>query len=130
MLLVAADVPGLDERLAAQALADLRDGAGAVVAPSTDGSPFLFGLPTLDLELLDLMIGADTLDVGFGTIVAAAAERGDGLGMLRAERRLVSAADARALAADPRADEELLVHLRGALAVRRAPPGGGDPRRW
>jgi hypothetical protein len=118
LLLAAGDVPALDARLAAAALEDLAAGADVVWAPTTDGTPFLLGFARPDPELLDLVGG------GFEAWAGAAATRGGGLGMLRSERRLVTPADARALAADPLAPEELLRHLRGAVAVRRAGVSG------
>ncbi len=114
VLLVAGDVPGLDGRLAAAAVDDLAAGVAAVWAPTSDGSPFLVALPAFDTALLEL------LDAGFEAWAGAAVARGGGLGMLRSERRLTGAADARALAADPLAPEDLLRHMRHALPVRRA----------
>jgi len=118
VLLVAHDVPALAGAHAAAALDDLRDGLDVVFAPSTDGSPFLLALPRPEPDLLDL------LGKGFDVLAAAAAARGGGIGMLRSERRLVTPADARALAADPLAPEALLGHLRHAIDVRRAAAGG------
>ena len=54
-----------------------------------------------------------------GGVLGAFAERGVTLGMLRHERRLASAADARALAIDPFAPPDLAALLRGRL---REPP--------
>jgi len=119
VLLVAHDVPTLGPAHAAAALEDLAEGLDVVYAPSTDGSPFLLALPTPDPELLDL------LGEGFDSFAQAAAARGGGIGMLRSERRLVTPADARALAADPAAPEELVRHLRHAVEVRRAAGAAG-----
>lgn len=116
VLLVAADVPGLHLRHAAQALDDLAAGARAVLAPANDGLPFLVALPGPDWALLDALQG------GFDALVTAVGDHPGGLGMLSSERRLTSAADARALAADPQAPEELVAHLRAALPVRRPAP--------
>ena len=116
LLLVAADVPRLDARLAAAALDDLRQGADAVWAPTNDGSPYLVAFARPEPELLEL------LGQGFDAWAGAVAARGGGLGMLRSERRLVSPADAHALAADPLAPEELVCHLRHAVRARRASP--------
>ena len=113
VLLVAHDVPALDARHAAAALGDLAEGLEVVYAPSMDGSPFLLALARPDPELLDL------LGAGFDALAAVATARGGGIGMLRSERRLVSPADARALAADPAAPEALVRHLRHAVEVRR-----------
>lgn len=105
VLLVAPDVPALGEHHARTALADLEAGVEIVVAPSNDGSPFLLAFPRVDAVLLDLA------GLPFSELAAAAASRGTSLGMLRAERRLTTHADARALAADPLADPELLALL-------------------
>ncbi len=115
LLLVAADVPGLLIEHAEAAMGDLEEGAEVVFAPTTDGSPFLLALPRVDSTLLD------RLAEGFGALAQAAGDRGGGIGMLGSERRLVSVADAHALAADPAADETLVRHLRYAISVRRSP---------
>lgn len=117
VLLVAHDVPALGAGHAAAALGDLAQGFGGVYGPSLDGSPFLIALPRPDPELLD------RLGEGFDALAQAAASSGGGIGLLHAERRLVTPADARALAADPVAPEELVQHLRHAMDVRRAPRG-------
>ena len=57
-------------------------------------------------------VDEDSLD---GGVLAAFAERGVTLGMLRHERRLASAADARALAIDPFAPADLAALVRGRL---------------
>jgi hypothetical protein len=113
VLLVAPDVPGLHVHHAEVALGDLRAGALAVIAPATDATPFLLGFARPDADLIEL--AGERFES-----LAARVYAGEGmLGLLRSERRLVSAADARALAVDPVAPEELLRFLRGALAVRR-----------
>lgn len=115
VVLAAPDVPGLTVELARAALVDLEEGVALSLAQATDGVPFLLALPSVDEELLEL-VGAHR-DKFFEVLVA----RGGGLGMLRAERRLVSPADVVALAADPCAPEEILEVLRGlpGLQVRR-----------
>ena len=115
LLLVAPDVPGLLVEHATAAIGDLAEGAEVVFAPTSDGSPFLLALPRVDSALFD------RLAEGFGALTQAAAERGGGIGMLGSERRLVSVADAHALAADPSAPEALVRHLRHAIPVRRVP---------
>ncbi|HMI70605.1 MAG TPA: hypothetical protein VK510_11490, partial [Solirubrobacteraceae bacterium] len=50
-----------------------------------------------------------------GGVLGAFAERGVTLGMLRHERRLASAGDARALAIDPLAPPDLAALVRGRL---------------
>ncbi len=113
VLLVSADVPGLRLEHAEAALGDLEDGAEVVFAPTADGSPFLLALPRVDSTLLG------RLAEGFGALAQAAGDRGGGIGMLGSERRLVSVADAFALAADPAAPEAIVRHLRHAVPVRR-----------
>jgi hypothetical protein len=81
-------------------------------APTTDGSPFLVGLQRADASLVAAVEG------GFDSAAARAREDRSELAMLRSERRLVSPADARALAADPRAPLELSLLLSAGLAVR------------
>ncbi|MTD46546.1 DUF2064 domain-containing protein [Conexibacter sp. W3-3-2] len=109
VLLVAPDVPRLDEALARAALADLEDGALVVMAPTADGTPYLVGVPRADPELLD-RVGAP-----FEGFADDPALRDAGVGMLRSERRLVTPDDARAYAADPCAHEDLLRHLQPLL---------------
>jgi hypothetical protein len=112
LLLVAPDVPGLDDRLAADALEDLAEGVGISVGPTTDGSPYLVALPSAAPELLALVeLDREQL---FGAVVGLEG----GMGMLRSERRLVTPADARALAADPALALELALPLAAGLDVR------------
>jgi hypothetical protein len=101
VLLVAPDVPGLSEDHLDAALGDLAAGVLISSGASGDGSPFLIALAHADPRLLSL-VGAS-----FETVVATALELGGELGMLRAERRLVSVSDARAVRADPLAPPEL-----------------------
>jgi hypothetical protein len=112
LLLVAPDVPGLDAGLATAALEDLDAGAGICVGPATDGSPYLVALPSTEPELLALV------EVGREQLFGAVAGLEGGMGMLRSERRLVSPADARALAADPGLALELALPLAAGLDVR------------
>jgi len=111
VLLVAPDVPGLDARLAEAALADLAGGAAMTFGPSMDGSFFLVGMPGAG-DVADVLAG------GFEAASARARREGSELAMLRSERRLVSPADARALAADPRAPLELSLLLSAGMPVR------------
>jgi len=108
-------VPGLDDRLVAAALADLAVGCDVVLGAAHDALPYILAVPRLDHELLAL-VEASYRD----GVLAAFAERGLVLGLLRHERRLASAADARALAIDPRAPAELAALVRERL--------GGPPR--
>jgi non-ribosomal peptide synthetase component F len=104
VLLVAADVPRLDAQLAHAALGDLAAGCGLSFAPATDGRPFLLALPAPTPEALAL-IGAR--DRTREEVFAAAMALGGEVGMLRSERRVVTAADARALSLDPLVPPEL-----------------------
>jgi hypothetical protein len=106
VLLVAPDVPGLDDRLAEAALADLAEGAELAIAPATDGRPFLVALARPDPDLV--RAAAD----GLPDRQAAAELIGGELGLLRSERRLVSPGDARAFAADPLTPPELAELVR------------------
>jgi hypothetical protein len=108
VLLVAPDVPRLDDRLAAAALGDLAAGCALTFAPATDARPFLLGLRSADPELLALVAGRGRRD----EVLAAAIELGGEVGLLRSERRLVTPGDARALAIDPLAPPELAELLR------------------
>lgn len=109
---VAPDVPGLDADLAEALRGDLADGVAITFAPTYDATPFLIATPTLDAELLAL-VGRHRDD-----LFAAVGARGEPVGMLRSERRLATAADARAVAADPRTPLELGVLLAAGLDVR------------
>jgi hypothetical protein len=114
VLLAAPDVPGLDARTAADALEDLAAGCDVVVGVTHDARPYLIGIPDVDSELAELVEGSFG-----GGVLAAFAERGLSLGMIRHERRLASAADARALVIDPVAPPDLAALLRERL---REPP--------
>ena len=106
VLLVAPDVPGLDDRLADAALADLAQGAQLAMAPATDGRPFLVALVRADPAVV--RAAAD----GLPDRQAAAELVGGEFGLLRSERRLVTPGDARAFAADPLTPPELAALLR------------------
>jgi Uncharacterized protein conserved in bacteria (DUF2064) len=106
VLLVASDVPGLDDRLAEAALADLAHGAQLAMAPATDGRPFLVALARADV---DLVLAAAN---GLPDRQAGAQLAGGEFGLLRSERRLVTAGDARAFAADPLTPPDLSALLR------------------
>jgi hypothetical protein len=75
-----------------------------------DARPYILAVPRPDSELLGLVDGAFG-----GGVLAAFAERGLTLGMLRHERRLASAADARALAIDPLAPPDLAALVSASL---------------
>ena len=111
LVLVAPDIPWLAESHARAVLGDLGSGIGIVVGAGHDARPFLVGLATPDERLVELAGGP--LDELF----RAAAERELAMSMIRHERRLASAADARALALDPLAPPELVAQL-GRLRPR------------
>ncbi|MCW3013079.1 MAG: hypothetical protein JWO02_171 [Solirubrobacterales bacterium] len=113
---VAPDVPGIDETLSQALYGDLADGVGMTFAPTYDASPFLLATPTVDAELL--MLAGQRGAGGRDAMFAAVAARNVPIGMLRSERRLATAADARAAAADPRTPLELGVLLAAGLDVR------------
>jgi hypothetical protein len=106
VLLVAPDVPGLDDRLAEAALGDLAHGARLAMAPATDGRPFLVAFARADPELV--RAAAD----GLPGRQAAVELIGGEIGLLRSERRLVTPGDARAFAADPLTPPDLAALLR------------------
>ena len=114
VLFAAPDVPGLDERVAEAALGDLAAGCDVVVGVTHDARPYLIAVPDVDSELAELAAGSFD-----GGVLTAFAERGLTLGMVRHERRLASAADARALAIDPIAPPELAGFLRERLREPR-----------
>ncbi|MCW2957393.1 MAG: hypothetical protein JWP18_196 [Solirubrobacterales bacterium] len=109
---VAPDVPGLDAALADALRGDLADGVGVTFGPTYDASPFLIATPTVDRELLALA-GRHRDE-----LFALVGGRGLPVGMLRSERRLATAHDARAVAADPRTPLELGGLLAAGLDVR------------
>jgi hypothetical protein len=110
VLLAAPDVPGLDDRLALAALDDLAAGCDVAVGVAHDARPYLVAVPRLEPAVLELVEASFV-----GGVLAALAGRELTVGLLRSERRLVSAADARALALDPRAPAELAGLVRGRL---------------
>jgi hypothetical protein len=107
-------VPGLDDRLVAAALDDLAAGCDVVLGAAHDALPYILAVAHLDHELLTLVEGSYR-----DGVLGAFAQRGLVLGMLRHERRLASAADARALVIDPRAPADLVALVRGRLAQPR-----------
>lgn len=118
VLLVAPDVPGLDAALAADALGDVAAGVAVTTGMSHDGSPYLVGLAGADDDLLEL------IGEGFEPLVGHLHERGAALGLLRSERRLATAADARALALDPTTPGDLARELAPLARRLRAERSG------
>ena len=106
--------PRLTPRWRARRLEDLAAGCDIALGAAHDARPYLLAVPRPDPALLALV--ERSLD---GGVLGAFAERGVTLGMLRHERRLASAADARALAIDPLAPPDLAALVRGRL---REPP--------
>ena len=94
-MLVAPDIPGLAGAHADAVLADLGDGIALTVGAAHDGRPYLVALAANDPELIELAGGS------LEALFRAAAERDLAISMIRHERRLASAADARALVARP-----------------------------
>lgn len=111
VLLVAADVPRLDDELAAAALADLAAGCAMSFAPATDARPFLLALAEASPASLALVGGRDRRREA---VFAEAMKLGGEVGLLRSERRVVTPADARALALDPLVPADLRAFARRA----------------
>ncbi|MDX6639353.1 MAG: hypothetical protein QOF12_364 [Solirubrobacteraceae bacterium] len=109
-LLVAPDVPRLDDALAAAALGDLAAGCALSFAPATDSRPYLLALAEASPQSLAL-VGAR--DRHREAVFAAAIELGGDVGLLRSERRVVTPQDARALAIDPLVPADLRALARG-----------------
>jgi hypothetical protein len=111
VVLVSPDVPALSGAHADAVLADLGDGIELVVGAAHDARPYLVALATGETELIELTGGA------LEALFRAAAERQLSMSMIRHERRLASAADARALALDPLSPPALVAQL-GRLRPR------------
>ena len=101
LLLVTAECPSLAAWHATAALDDLAAGCDLVIGPVVDGGWYLIGLARPIPELAELP--ADSWHTPDVMALATAAARAAGLevGLLRPERRLVSAGDIRAALADP-----------------------------
>jgi hypothetical protein len=112
VLLVAPDVPALGDHHLAAARDDLAAGVLLSTAASGDGTPFLIALSSAEPDLLALAGSS------FGDVLSAAAASGRELGMLRAERRLCTVGDARALLADPLTPPQLRALLAPLAASR------------
>ncbi|MEJ7784771.1 MAG: hypothetical protein WKF96_08210 [Solirubrobacteraceae bacterium] len=109
VMFVAPDVPRLDAALAQAALGDIAAGCIVSFAPATDATPFLLAFADRRPEALALLAG----DRPRNALFADAMALGDEVGLLRSERRVVTPADARALALDPLVSADLR-----ALAAR------------
>lgn len=109
VVFVAPDVPRLDAALAEAALGDIAAGCVVSFAPAADATPFLLAFADRRPEALALLAGGRPRDALFADALAL----GGDVGLLRSERRVVTPADARALALDPLTPEPLR-----ALAAR------------
>ena len=112
LLTVGTDLATLGPRHAAAALDDLADGIDVTFGPAFDGGYYLIGLGANHPEVFalptDAWGGPRVLELS----LRAAAEAGLSLGMLRGERDLDTAADARAALTDPRFPSEIAAVLR------------------
>jgi uncharacterized protein len=112
VILVGVDTPQLGAAHADAALGDLRDGIDVTVGPAADGGYYLIGLrePNDALFALpaELWGGSEVL---VRTLEAAGAA-GLTVAMLRSERDLDDADDARAMLADPLTPPEIAAVLR------------------
>lgn len=116
VVLVAPDIPALGPAHARAVLDDLHVGTGLAVGSAHDGLPYLVVLAIADPGLLGRV--AD----GWEALMGAAAERDISVAMVRPERRLVTAADARALALDPLAPDGLVAQLGNLRPTRDTRP--------
>lgn len=114
VVLVAPDIPALGPAHARAVLDDLDSGTGLAVGSAHDGRPYLVVLASTDPGLLE------HVEDGWEALMGAAGERDVSVAMLRPERRLVTSADARALALDPLAPAQLVAQLGN---LRPAGPG-------
>jgi len=110
LILVAPDVPALGDHHLDAARDDLAAGVLLSSAATGDGTPFLMVLSAADPELLSA-VGAS-----FNDVLSLAAARGGELGMIRAERRLSTPGDVRALVVDPLTPPALRALLPGGPA--------------
>jgi hypothetical protein len=108
VLLVAPDVPALGDHHLEAVRDDLAAGVLLSTAATGDGTPFLVALSRPAPELL-AVVGAP-----FGELLATAVRLDGELGMIRAERRLTTLADVRALLVDPLAPPDLRALLAPA----------------
>jgi hypothetical protein len=104
LIVVAPDVPRLDAALAHAALSDLAAGCVLSFAPATDAKAYLLAFADTRPEALALLSARDRRREA---LFAEAMALGDEVGLLRSERRVVTPADARALALDPLVPEPL-----------------------
>ena len=108
VVLIAPDVPALGDHHLDAVRDDLAAGVLLSTAATGDGTPFLVALSSAEPELLALA-GAP-----FNDVLAFASAQERELGMLRADRRLTTLGDARALLVDPLTPPGLRGLLAGA----------------
>jgi hypothetical protein len=111
VVLVAPDVPALADHHLAAVRDDLAAGVLLSTAATGDGTPFIVALSRPAPELVAL-VGAP-----FNELLATAVRLDGELGMIRAERRLSTLADARALLADPLTPPDLRALLGPAAEL-------------
>lgn len=116
VVLVAPDVPSLGAEHERSIRADLAAGAGLLVGSAHDARPYVVVLAEAEPAVVE------QAGDGWEELMAAAAERGLAVAMIRHERRLASAADARALALDPLTPDALATLLEPLRRARRPGP--------
>jgi rSAM/selenodomain-associated transferase 1 len=112
LITVGTDLATLEPRHAAAALDDLAEGIDVTFGPAFDGGYYLIGLRESHPEVFALPSEAWGGPRVLQLSLAAAAEAGLSLGLLRGERDLDTPADARAALADPRFPDDIAVALR------------------
>jgi uncharacterized protein len=112
VVLVGVDTPQLDASHAEAALDDLRCGIDVTFGPAADGGYYLVGLNEPHPELFALPSEKWGGPEVFGLTLAAVAEAGLSVGMLKSERDLDEPADVEAFLADPLTPPEVAALLR------------------
>lgn len=115
LLVVGPDLPGLAPAHAAAALSDLRDGWDVSFGPAAHGGCYLVGINEPQPTLFASMDGEGRSSVALARSLAEANAGGLRVGLLQIERALHTAADARALLADPLAPADVREALRATL---------------
>ena len=112
LIVLRADAPLTTPTHVLVALDDLADGVAIAIGPGLDGSLYLLAVAA-GAELPEGTLG----DLGLQAVFGAAAAAGGDLviGLLRAERRLRTHADARALLADPLTPPPVAAALRQTM---------------
>lgn len=107
VLVVWPQLPRWPAEHAAGALGDLEAGCGLSLGPVFSGGLYLLALAREHPALLDLLRPARFGPDALGPALDAVQRAGVGVGLLRAERGLRTAADVQAALADPLLDPEL-----------------------